>query len=432
VAEDMTGEPGDDVSTRIDARPIREASTDTNWDHAIALRDQLTWHVRKTLEHEHIQALVFESAKGNYPPWVKLEAWLPDSDGGRGRERVELLVVVDVRPYHRHTLVTNVQVTRGARSIRIEERTEFPSAEIASWTRYAVGLGGKPASYHPLLDALMALIPGRRRNPIERAYRTGFWSSITGPLGVGSLLLVVIPLVVFDEAQGSALSLFLLGGIGVVATAALVARRKHAVFVPSQSVISPRDLGLVDSWHAAIAELGREYEEVKARLVACVTAEHVPGLSFGMETYGYRTPNGFEQRERLVVTKGQSIVQVHIYRFSDDLFVGWHAYLNWSQWAETVAVSSKTSLAQQVEFRELRQGYYVPNQFDLIDLNSLSELVHRRLERELKFIMKEKEIDQEVDFKVIRGDRDTALDKARHADPGTGRRGWRYISTQPT
>ena len=65
MAEDMTGEPGDDVSTRIDARPIREASTDTNWDHAIALRDQLTWHVRKTLEHEHIQALVFDSAKGN-------------------------------------------------------------------------------------------------------------------------------------------------------------------------------------------------------------------------------------------------------------------------------------------------------------------------------------------------------------------------------
>jgi hypothetical protein len=60
----------------------------------------------------------------------------------------------------------------------------------------------------------------------------------------------------------------------------------------------------------------------------------------------------------------------------------------------------------------------VPNQFDLMDLNSLTELVHRRIERELKAILKEKAIDQEIDFKIIRGDRDRALDKEQHKEKG--------------
>jgi hypothetical protein len=222
----------------------------------------------------------------------------------------------------------------------------------------------------------------------------------------------------------------LLGLIGLIVAALIVRRRRHAVFVPEQSIVPPRNLGLVDSWHAVIAEFGRDYDQIKARLVASVTAEQAAGLSCRTEVYGYRTPNGFEERERLVVSKGQGLVQVHIYRFSDDLFVGWHAYLNWAQWNETAAVSNKVERGQTVEFRELRQGYYVPNQFDLIDLNSLSELVHRRLERELKAILKEKEIDQEIDFNIIRGDRDAALDRARHADEGSSRRSWRYLSTQ--
>jgi hypothetical protein len=57
-------------------------------------------------------------------------------------------------------------------------------------------------------------------------------------------------------------------------------------------------------------------------------------------------------------------------------------------------------------------------------------LVHRRLERELKAILKEKEIDQEIDFNIIRADRDAALDRVRHADEDPSRRSWRYLSTQ--
>jgi hypothetical protein len=355
-----------------------------------------------------------------------------------GRERAELLLVVDVKPYHRHQLVVSAQATRGGRTIRIEQHSAFPRSDVAEWTRYAAARAGEPSNYHPFRDALAALIaalplvPYRGHNPVNDAYRNRFFLTKVGALTTGSIVLFPLALSTIDTAPAITVLLILLGISGLIVAWATKRRRAQAIFVVEQPVLPPRNTGLVDSWHVAVAELGRDYDTVKERLVRSLSAEQGPGVSCQAEVYGYRTPNGYEERERLVVSKGQSIVHVHIYRFTDDLFVGWNAYLNWAQWGETAAVSSKVELGQMVEFRELRRGYYVPNQFDLIDLNSLSELVHRRLERELKAILKEEEIDQEIDFRIIRGDRDVALDKSRHEEQDNSRHSWRYLSSQPS
>ena len=84
------------------------------------------------------------------------------------------------------------------------------------------------------------------------------------------------------------------------------------------------------------------------------------------------------------------------------------------QWEETSAISSRVKRNHQTDFCGLRRGFYVPHQLDLIDLNSLSELVHRRLQLEIKDILQERAIDQEIDFQIIRGDRDNALDRSRY------------------
>jgi NitT/TauT family transport system permease protein len=139
------------------------------------------------------------------------------------------------------------------------------------------------------------------------------------------------------------------------------------------------------------------------------------GIHSRIETYGYRTPNGYEERERLVVSKDRAMVHVHIYRFGSDIFLGWHAYLNWAGWTETAPVTQRVENGVVTEFRDLRPGVYVPSQLDLIDLNGLGDFVHRRLEREIKTILKERHLDQEIDFEIIRGDRNRALDKARNA-----------------
>jgi hypothetical protein len=427
---------------KIDARPVRPTSTDTLWDRAVVVRDELAVQIRATLDEEQLGALVFVSANGNYPPWVKLEAWLPESDrrsvDSASRERAELLLVVDVKPYHRHQLVVSAQATRSGRTIRIEQHSAFSRSDVAEWTRYAVARAGKPGNYHPFGNALAAiiaalpLVPYRGRNPVNDAYRNRFFLTRVGSLTAGSIMLFPLALLAIDPVPALTVSLILLGTSGLVVAWSIKRRRAQAIFVVEQPIPPPRNTGLVDSWHVVVAEFGRDYDTVKQRLMRSVTAEQGPGVSCQAEVYGYRTSNGYEERERLVVSKGQSIVHVHIYRFTDDLFVGWNAYLNWAQWSETPAVSRKVERGQTVEFRELRRGYYVPNQFDLIDLTSLSELVHRRLERELKSILKEKEIDQEIDFRIIRGDRDVALDQSRHEEQDNSRHSWRYLSSQPS
>ena len=62
------------------------------------------------------------------------------------------------------------------------------------------------------------------------------------------------------------------------------------------------------------------------------------------------------------------------------------------------------------EYRGVRPGLYIPNEFDLIDLNALSDIVHRRIIKVLRDILREHEIDQQFDFKILRADRDKVLD----------------------
>ncbi len=435
-----------DAADIIDARPIRATSNQTPWDKALALRDQLAAEVRKTLEREHLEAAVFVSGNGNYPPWVRLEAWLPGTAksalAAHSRERASLAFTIDIKPYHEHEIVVGAQLERGKVKIAVDPRPDFPERCVGEWVLYALDRGRKPSNYAPVLDAieravtaLIPFVPGPDENRIAPEYRTRFTGAMA--LALSSLVLLWFGVSGMGvaardfDAPGLSLLIVVLGIAGLIGALLWRRSRTRTVCVTTQSALPPRDLGQVDRWHAVLAELGREFESIRARLIRVISEEASPGVSCHMETYTYRAPNGYEERERLVVAKDQGMVHVHIYRFGDDLFVGWYAYLNWAQWGETKPVGVKIRSGQEIEYRDLRPMIYVPNQFDFIDLSSLSEFVHRRLEREIKTIMKEKEVDQEIDFKIIRGDRDRALDEERHAADDKKRSGataWSYRS----
>jgi hypothetical protein len=83
---------------------------------------------------------------------------------------------------------------------------------------------------------------------------------------------------------------------------------------------------------------------------------------------------------------------------------------------ESEPIAIKAEWRRVTQFVSLEPAIYVPQQFDLMDLNSLSEFVHRAIEQELRAILKEKALDQEIDFEIIRGDRDRALDRSRHGE----------------
>jgi hypothetical protein len=424
----MVTTSGDKPDVTIDARPIRPTSNKTPWDRALAIRDRITAEIRKTLAQEKLEAAVFNSPNGGYPPWVKLEAWLPGKTSALGtasRERAGLVFTVDAKPYFEHDIVITADLARGNTKIKAADRPEFPVERVSEWVLYALDRGAKPSNYTPRKDAFvhaiahfLPFIPAPHSNRLQSIYRT--WLTAAQFVGYSSLIAIIGGGAVFANAPNDsapplpAMIIIACGLAGLVAAAMIARSRKRSVSVTTQSRLPPRNLVLVDSWHAVISELGGDFAKVKQRLLAAIRNDASPNTACQTETYTHQAPNGYEQRDRLVVTRDQGMVHIHLYQFAHDLFVGWYAYLNWAQWGETNPVAVRVHKGQEVEYRDLRPATYVPNQFDLIDLSSLSEFVHRRLEREIKAIMKERDIDQEIDFKVIRGDRDRALDQERH------------------
>lgn len=428
----------------INAQPEIRASSTTHWNRAAEQRDAFHATIVETLSAEGVNARVTRSVNGIYPVWVKVDAWMPtDHPGGvtDPRIRCSLVFTIDVRPYNEHVLTYSAAANDGKRQIKVSDRPEFLDSHVAQWVKFAIGKAGKPTNYQPVLDAItnlfLAFIPfarGLHSNRISRAYRNWFpfsWPLAFILIGGGLLAGGVSDLTEPPWRQsGAGEAMLLIGAILVGVAIILYMRRRKEISVVDRPHIPPREILLVDSWHAVVPELGARFSEVKSRISARLEKTRSAQISVEEETYGFESPAGYEERERFVVSIGQGVAHVHVYQFGDDVFVGWDSYLNWAQWGETGAVTSRVSAGRITEYRALKEKLYVPNQFDLIDLNSLSEVAHRVITDELKALMKEHKIDQEIDFQIIRGDRDNALDRERfdrnvkdrkQAKPGIGK-----------
>jgi len=426
----------------IDALPFLKTSDDAVWDRAKRTRDSYYEAIDARLKAAKVQALLRKSGDHVFPPWLHMEAWVapprrlnrPDS----GQVRAGLVITVDAKPYHEEQIVTSAELMHGNRRIAVSEKKDFRAANAAEWAMYALGQGPKPSNYHPVSDAIIGMLIGfipfvenPNVNKIRKPFRPSIWKSgLPAVLGLGGLILAgygalrIINLDRYYEAPGPYVLLILLGAALMLAAMALGRRRINVISVANAPRTPPRDLGMVDSWHTLVPGLGDRFEAAKQRVFAKLLDSDVIGAKSFVEAYNFRTPMHFEERERVVLIKGQSVLHVHFYKFGSDLFVGWDAYLNWARWSDNVVVSKRVEKGCAIEFREVRQGLYIPNQFDLIDLNSMSEFVHKRLEVEIRALMKEFNIDQEIDFAIIRGDRESALDSAKHGTREKKGRGW--------
>ncbi|MEX0955042.1 MAG: hypothetical protein WDZ83_07515 [Rhizobiaceae bacterium] len=441
----MTDSDGE-TKTYEDFRPFHRTSTNTVWGQVFAMRDNCHAAIVSALEQAGIQALVTKSPNGVYPPHIKLEAW--NAQAGRNktaadpRLRCALELRFQAMPYHEHLIATNARASVGSKTITINNRPDFSAADAAEWALYATGVGTrKPRNYAPFSDAVHGLfaamvpfLPPPHRNRVERRYRNAFRMSLPLLLMVSAAGLGFVGFGPAQEYSTEGLGglLILVAAVMAILAVVVASRRKQVISVIDRPAISPRHLLLVDSWHAVIPELGGAADELQRKIVDKLRALSGAGITTEVERYGYRTPNGFDERDRIVVSKEQSVAHIHIYRFGGDLFIGWDSYLNWARWVETGAISARREGRVRVEYRGLQTGIYIPNQFDLIDLNSLAEVVHRSVTTIIKAAMDEHKIDQEIDFTIIRGDRDSALDKdkfdrrnKREKEQAAPKRRWR-------
>ncbi len=421
------------------ARPVRPRSAGrSDWDRAVRQRDDIRALIEKQLSDESIDAAVIVSEDGNYPPWVRLEAWLPAAGPSaprapEARQRVLIEFIVGVAPYHKFPIVVTARLVKAAKRLELASRPDFGDKDIHSWVSFALNRGPSPSNYHPLRDAFTAFLLGfvpfyesPRANRLDEAYRPSHFSPESLLWGAAILMVWVGLGSLAENPVG-----FLLIPLGVLAGAgAFALGRQPQVIVTSTEpeVAPPRRLGIVDSWHAVVPGCGGIASDFAARVakaLASAAGDQFLGVSVRPERISFRTKNGYEERQRHVVILNQAVVLMDIQAAGDDLYVGWHGYLNWAQWVETAPVSTRKEDGVGRQFRALTPGLYRPGELDLIDLNCIADLAHRALRVELERLMKAREIDEAIDFEIVRGDRRRAFDAKRHAgEPDDREKTW--------
>ena len=116
--------------------------------------------------------------------------------------------------------------------------------------------------------------------------------------------------------------------------------------------------------------------------------------------------DGKEEREQWVLTTNRAIVFCQIYRYGEDLYVGWDGHLNRGQWVEqSVGSGIDRASGDPLTIMRVVPGTQPTSEYDLSDLSCLMEWTHAQLVKLLKQLLDEKKIDQEIDFKIQRAGR---------------------------
>jgi hypothetical protein len=189
-------------------------------------------------------------------------------------------------------------------------------------------------------------------------------------------------------------------------------RRPTLSALPKQPPRAPRREFLVDSWQVSVPQAGQDLEGFKGRIMRRVAAVGA-AVELAHEAYDVITPRGFETRDRHVASHGQGNVHIHIRGFGNDAFVGWESYLNWARWAEGVVSVTTVKSGNRIEYTPLSVGAHIPSRADLHDLNAFAEIIHFHIVEEIRLFLKEREIQADLDFSILRGDRQEALNQGK-------------------
>lgn len=199
------------------------------------------------------------------------------------------------------------------------------------------------------------------------------------------------------------------GVIGLVATG----RGPHLVRSAGKPMAEPRDLRYFDSWQTVVFGGGAGADDIRTWALAIFKGSQQTRFTCRVERVWYWGLDGKDEREQLVLQYKRAIVFVQIYQQGADLYVGWDAHMNVGTWIEQPFVSGiDRQTGERVRLMKVAHGSQPVTVHDLADLNCLAEWVHAQLAQIVRRYVKEQQIDQEIDFTIIRGDRKSVL-----ADP---------------
>jgi hypothetical protein len=400
------------VRAIIDARPILDRNTSTVWGRAEKHRDELYNAFAEAVTQEGFEALLLKSDPFVYPPWVRVTCWVPQ--GSRGyTERVGSIITIETKPYYRSEFEYTVMYTEKDHDKTISRVLPFAPATAREIVRFLLHRGSKPKFTRFRTAGWQLWRPKNKVDTLSKDWLVVMASVLTlvGVLGM--------------SAVSSLGWLVLLAGLATLVTGIFLVWRagKRGVLVRTEGKpqAEPRRLSRVDSWQTVLFGAGEQVSRCREEFFAQLKSRPTEGFRYAVEKVWYWGLDGKEEREQIVLCTGRAIVFCQIYQYGSDLYVGWDGHVNYGQWVEqTIARGYDPQMSKPVTISTVVPGSQSISEYDLIDLSCLMEWTHAQLVKLCKQLIRELKIDQEIDFKVLRGGRQGLTNAPQEEPAGTG------------
>jgi len=393
---------------------------DTNsYTRAETLRDRLYESIDGICSKDGANVIGYKSAEKSGFIWVRFDYLLP-----QGREnlslRASLTITIDRFDFHRFEHLLTVQTTLGTRSKKRDGFIELVDADIRAINAY-LSKGGPFPAFRSRRARLISWQLWRPANKVEKL--DWDWPVIGFAAGIVLSLFSLAVIPVFGWLLAVALA---------IALGAFSWQRQTYILTTGKPLHDPRLLIRMDSWQVNIDGLGVGREGVREALLDRLGAATDKGVQIVTERIWYPGVDGKVEREQIVCTFRRAIGYVHVEAYGNDLYLGWDSHVNSGTWVEqTLARGVDHETRKLVLANRVVSGSQAPNEYDITDVNFLTEWLHACVVRVVRLKMEEHKIDQEIDFTIQRESRKEALTEMRpDASPGSGESGpaGRFVS----
>lgn len=380
----------------IDAKPIIPRTTANIWNRVLDERDRIYTLCKASVAAEGLDGLVLKSNFLQFPAWVKVELWLPVGSPGT-TQRSSVIISLTPKPYHEYEFEYGVALDLQGKTKNRSGLLPLGSNDITDLIRYLLG---KNSKVHFRQFRKVDWHFWQIKNKVK-LFRSDYFA-------VAAKFSILLGLVCFSLAAANSVFgllgffLMLAGVVGVI----YASKRRFVVKTEGKPRSEPRNLLRVDSWQTVIFGAGDQSTRFNDRFLQALKNPPTPKFHAHIETVWYWGLDGKEERDQIILTQGRAIVFVQVYRYGKDLYVGWDGHLNRGQWVEeTIARGIDRSTSRPTAITCVSPGTQTVTEYDLIDLSCLMEWGHAQLVNLCKQFLHELKIDQEIDFKIQRGER---------------------------
>jgi hypothetical protein len=377
-----------------DFKPLVDRNQTNSLALAEAERDRVYDLLVNAAAGKDAEVLALKSPPYTSPPWIRIEAWARHANDALVTARMTVVIELRTREFHRFPVEMDVLVYNGAKRKRYLSIVEFSQSQADRLIDY-------------LIDPEVAQKFGFS---YRRKWVVDIWRAKNKPVRLGLdpmklaiLVLAVLGLLTLEFGIG----VLLLAAAGWLLIRGRSTQRRYTLSAgkPAQD---PRMPIRMDSWQTVISGgVGMGATSIRDELLRLLQKFQPEGFEASSENIWYLGVEGKEEREQIVVRFRRAILFLHVYRYGDDLFIGWDAHVNCGEWIEKVIGDGyDKSVGLLCEIRSIQAGWRVPNEYDVTDANCLIERVHALVTKSVKLKVAEYKIDQEIDFKILREPRE--------------------------